>query len=104
MVPYSLMKILLLEFLRFRPGPYPFSYWALTFFLFILTIWLTNSPLHIYSTLFADDTKVARYAHDKYELQNALNKLASWVSHWKLGLATHKCEILTFGKYSYSKP
>ena len=37
-----------------------------------------------------------------YELQNAHDKLAAWVSRWKLRLATHKSAILTFAKYSYS--
>ena len=78
MVPYPLKKMLLLEFLRVPS-------WAL-FFTYLYNDLSDQFSPSIYCSIFADDAKVgtiAKYAHGKYELQNKLDKLAAWISHWK---------------------
>ena len=44
--------------------------------------------------LFADDTKTISSPHDSSSLQDDLNALTNWSSHWKLAFSSSKCKLL----------
>ena len=68
---------------------------ALSFSLSSSTTFLTQSnQLHL---LFADDTKCIKTIsspHDSSSLQDDLNALTNWSSHWKLAFSSSKCKLL----------